>query len=599
VAQLVNAGCAALSYYTDMLFRLCGIVLVVVSVLTAGCRGPGKSGVSSSTRSSNPAAALNHSDRDRSGDADATMAGLGDALITNGDLESQIDAHAHYAAGVVHEMNLEPESALEDYYNAALLDSTNQALVLDVAQQFLQAKRPEKALELLSRAATNSEASSGLFAELGFVYSKLGKTNEAIAADNTAIRKDPRSLAGYQSIFLDYVQTKQVPQIWPLLDKAAKVKGTDAEFLIGLAELYFHLGIEAPDQKSKTNDGALAALQRAAKLKPTELRLQLRLADGFNLLGKTEEAARVYEALIKQLPDTSPQYDSVHAKLADIYLHNHDNKRASQQLEAIVRDNPTDAQTYYVLGGIAYDETNYTKAADYFANAILFSPDFESAYYNLATAQMGGGKTAEALEILERARRRFPQNFTDEYLSGMAYNQQKNYTNALEHFTAAEIVAKNGDPKRLTDLFYFQLGATYERLGDYAHAEKYFSQSLQLAPDSPETLNYLGYMWADHGEKLDQARDYIAKALKIEPKNAAYLDSMAWVLYKLNQPKSALDYILKAVQFSEEEDATLFEHLGDIYNALGEKDKARTAWNKSLKVEANDSVRKKLESQTN
>ena len=599
MAQLVNAGCAALSYYTDMLFRSSAIVLVAGSVLIAGCRAPGNRDGSSSGRTTSPEAAANHFRGDRLENSANSIASSGGELLTNGDLENQINAHAHFAAGVVHEMNLEPESALEDYYNAAMLDPTNQALVLDVARQFLQAKRPEKALDLLARSATNSAASSGLFAELGFVYSKLGKTNEAIAADNIAIRKDPRSLAGYQSLFLDYVQTKQVSEIWNLLDKASKVKGTEAEFLIGLAELCFHLGIEAPEQKAKTNERALAALQRAAKLKTPDLRLQLRLADGFNLLGKTEEAARVYEAIVKQLPDTSPQYDSVRAKLADIYLHNHDNKRAAEQLEAIVRDNPTDAQTYYVLGSIAYDETNYPKAADYFANAILFSPDFEAAYYNLATAQLGGGKPVGALETLERARRRFPQNFTDEYLSGMAYSQQKNYTNALQHFTVAEIVAKAGEPKRLTDLFYFQLGATCERLGDYAQAEKYFQSSLQLAPDSPETLNYLGYMWADRGEKLDQARDYIAKALKAEPKSAAYLDSMAWVLYKLHQPKPALDYVLKAVQFSEEEDATLFEHLGDIYDALGQKDQARKAWNKSLKLEANDSVRKKLESEGN
>ncbi|HXS68912.1 MAG TPA: tetratricopeptide repeat protein, partial [Candidatus Polarisedimenticolia bacterium] len=474
-------------------------------------------------------------------------------------------------------------------------DPTNQPLVLDVSQQFLQAKRPEKALDLLNRAAANPAASSSLFAELGFVYSKLGKTNEAIVADRAAIKKDPGSLAGYQALFLDYVQNKQIPKVWSLLEEAGKVKGTDAEFLIGLAELYFHLGIEDPPQKQKTSDRALALLQRAAKLKPTELRLQLRLADGFNLLGRTDDAARVYEVIVKQLPDTAPQYDSVHAKLADIYLNNHDAKRASEQLEAIVRDNPTDAQTYYVLGGIAYDETNYVKAADYFRNAILFSPDFESAYYNLATAQMGADRAADALETLDRARRRFPQNFTDEYLSGVACSQQKDYTNALQHFTAAEVLAKGTDPKRLTDEFYFQLGATCERMGDYVRAEKYFLNCLNLTPNFTEAMNYLGYMWADHDQKLDQARDLIAKAVKAEPKNAAYLDSMAWVLYKLHQPKAALDYALKAIRYSEEEDATLYDHLGDIYAALGQKEKARQSWSKSISLEANDTVLKKIE----
>jgi tetratricopeptide (TPR) repeat protein len=103
-------------------------------------------------------------------------------------------------------------------------------------------------------------------------------------------------------------------------------------------------------------------------------------------------------------------------------------------------------------------------------------------------------------------------------------------------------------------------------------------------------------MWAEHGMKLDQARELIEKALKAEPKNAAYLDSLGWVLFKLNRPKDALPYILQAVELSkkEDEDATLYEHLGDVYAALNETAKAREAWNKSLSLEPNDEVRKKL-----
>jgi len=68
------------------------------------------------------------------------------------------------------------------------------------------------------------------------------------------------------------------------------------------------------------------------------------------------------------------------------------------------------------------------------------------------------------------------------------------------------------------------------------------------------------------------------------------------VLFQSHQPKPALDYALKALQNSPEEDATLYDHIGDIYNALGQKDKARQAWNKSVSLEANDTVRKKIES---
>src|SRR2546423_3850673 len=108
-------------------------------------------------------------------------------------------------------------------------------------------------------------------------------------------------------------------------------------------------------------------------------------------------------------------------------------------------------------------------------------------------------------------------------------------------------------------------------------------------------MNYLGYMWAEHGMKLEEANELIEKAVKAEPKNAAYLDSLGWVRFKLGRPKEALDPELKAVELSEQPDATVYDHLGDIYAALKQRDKAREAWKKSVSLEANEQVKKKLE----
>jgi tetratricopeptide (TPR) repeat protein len=105
----------------------------------------------------------------------------------------------------------------------------------------------------------------------------------------------------------------------------------------------------------------------------------------------------------------------------------------------------------------------------------------------------------------------------------------------------------------------------------------------------------LGYMWAEHGLKLEKARELIEKAVKAEPKNAAFLDSMAWVLYKLNQPAEALPYALKAAELSEQPDATVDDHIGDIYAALKQLDKAREFWRKSLALEPNEEIQKKLD----
>ena len=145
-------------------------------------------------------------------------------------------------------------------------------------------------------------------------------------------------------------------------------------------------------------------------------------------------------------------------------------------------------------------------------------------------------------------------------------------------------------------LFYFQFGSTLERHGDYEEAAKYFHKCLELSPNFSEALNYLGYMWADRGENLDEAKKLIEKAIELEPKNSAYLDSMGWVLFKLKQPREALDWMQKAIQLSGEPDPTLYDHLGDIYGGLKEFDKARDAWRKSVELEANDRIKKKLQS---
>jgi tetratricopeptide (TPR) repeat protein len=104
-------------------------------------------------------------------------------------------------------------------------------------------------------------------------------------------------------------------------------------------------------------------------------------------------------------------------------------------------------------------------------------------------------------------------------------------------------------------------------------------------------------MWADRGENLAEARQFIERALEIEPDNPAYLDSLAWVLFKQGAHAQALEHQLRALKLTPEPDATLLDHLGDIYAALGRLAEARAAWQKSLEVEANPEVEKKLDPQ--
>jgi tetratricopeptide (TPR) repeat protein len=551
-----------------------GLIVATSGALVAGCR----------SLPSHPSAAQKQS-----------AAAAKRELAEEKALARAAEAHAHYARGVIHEMNEELEAASGEYYQAALLDPANEFLILEVSRRLLQNKQPEKALEIVERAAAQPNATGEVYARLGLIYAQLGKPDQAIGANRQAILRSPDSLDGYQNLFLNYLRNKQPPEALKVLDQAAARPKPDAEFLIGVAELYASLGLGAPSQKEATKAKALALLKRADQLNPTSPSLRLKLADTFNLLGDSGRAAQLYRELLKRLPDAATVRERVRANLADIYLRDSDHKLAAEQLEAIVRDDPTNPQAYYLLGRFALEANKPAEAAEHFSKMIVLSPDFEPAYYLLAMAQLDINKPGETVATLEKARKRFRPSFALEFWTGMAFSRQKAYAEALKHYTAAEVIARATDPKQLDARFYFQLGATCERKGDYEEAEKHFEKCLQLAPDFDEAMNYLGYMWAEHGMKLERARELIEKARKAEPKNAAYLDSLAWVLFKLNQPKEALPYALQAAELCEEPDATVYDHLGDIYNALQQMEKAREAWRKALSIEPNEEVRKKLD----
>src|SRR5262249_30577624 len=148
----------------------------------------------------------------------------------------------------------------------------------------------------------------------------------------------------------------------------------------------------------------------------------------------------------------------------------------------------------------------------------------EQVYYDLAGLKLSLKKPEEALALMEKARARFKLSFPMEFFTGLAYSAPsiKNYPEALKYLTSAEAIAKATEPARLNYLFYFQLGATHERNGDLGQAEKCFREALKLNPDDSETLNYLGYMWADRGVNLGEARTLIEKAVQLEPDNGAF-----------------------------------------------------------------------------
>jgi tetratricopeptide (TPR) repeat protein len=509
-------------------------------------------------------------------------------------VEARAEAMARFATGIAQQAEGNDAAALAEWYAAALADLEHEELVVNLSRQLVQSGQAAKARDLLLKATAHPKAPGVYFALLGWSDQMLGRKAEALTAAQKAVSLSPTNLAGYQVQANLHLQDQQPQEALKILDQAARQPG-DGVFFIDLAELMLKCAAPmAPD--NPTNKARLLPVLDHARSQPPEaIGYQIKLAELYNAIGEPRQAVELYLKMQEKFANVPALRDSIRAKLTELYLKGKDRKKAAEQLEAIVKEYPLNAQAYYFLGGLAYEDREYAKAAEHFAKTILLNPDFESGYYDTAAAQISAGKAKEALEVLERARKKFSQNFTLEYYTGMARMRAKNYVEAVNAFTAAEIVAGATDPARLTPVFYFQLGAALERVKRYVEAENNFQKCLDADPKFAEALNYLGYMWAERGINLERARAMLQKALDMEPKNAAFLDSMGWVCFKLGQLDKARELVEKAIELNTEPDATLHDHLGDILAALQQWDPARAQWEKALAIEPTDEIKQKLE----
>jgi tetratricopeptide (TPR) repeat protein len=514
---------------------------------------------------------------------------------SDADLKRRSTAHAHYTQGVIFELEHREARSLSEFRAAALVLPEDEDLVWEVSRKFLANQDPAGAAEVLERAAECPGASGLTLARLAAVELQRGNTEAAFKAAQDAIQRDPCVLQGYQTIFLVHLQRGQSEAARHVLETAEPYGHSDPEFLIQLSELYALLSAHSPAFRESVEPVQLRLLERAATLPIAEDTLRMRLADGFAGLHQDERAAVLYQELLETSPDAPGMRDIVRAKLTEAYLRGKDPSRAREHLEHLLKSDPTNVRLCYLLGTLAYQDRDLQAARDYFQRILVLRPEFQEAYYDLAEILLNLNLTDEAEEVVSKARQKFPQSFALELLSALVHVQRGEHAAALGYFMTAEITAQAVDPERLTHFFYFQYGAASERAGEVAAAERHLKKSLELDPGFAPAQNYLGYLWAERGEHLEEALELTRKAVRSEPTNAAYLDSLAWVLFKLNRPQEALAEIQKAIEHLEKPDATVYEHLGDIRARRGEWGLAVEAWKKAIGIERSDAVLRKLE----
>lgn len=157
--------------------------------------------------------------------------------------------------------------------------------------------------------------------------------------------------------------------------------------------------------------------------------------------------------------------------------------------------------------------------------------------------------------------------------------------------------AEAADPQPPSVGMLFARAVAHERQGEFGRAAMAFETLLERSPDHAPTLNYLGYMWADRGEHLDRALTLIQRAVALDPDNGAYVDSLGWAHFKLGNFDSARQLLEWAARLMTS-DPTIYEHLGDVYTAMRQPDRARDSYLQAIERGADDSeaIERKIES---
>lgn len=180
---------------------------------------------------------------------------------------------------------------------------------------------------------------------------------------------------------------------------------------------------------------------------------------------------------------------------------------------------------------------------------------------------------------------------------GDLYRAQEKFVLAIDAYNAA--LARIGKVEaRHWPLFYAR-GISYERLKKWPEAEADLKRALELSPDQPAVLNYLGYTWADQGNNLEKARDMIAKAVQLKPDDGYITDSLGWVLYRMKDYANSVTILERAVALVPV-DQVVNDHLGDALWHVGRKMEAVYQWQRALTMGDDrkiiDRIKDKLES---
>ncbi len=494
-----------------------------------------------------------------------------------------------------------------------------------LARFYLAQERCTHALEILRAAVAVQSENTGLLHLLGTLCIDSarikGDTPEAKAAIQEgieflqkALKPAPQNPLRWQQLGFALLAVKQPDEALKAFQEARLYAPSDA----ALARQMFDLLIQTGKY-----DEAMDVYDQLAEETGTEPELWLQyLAEKM----PKKEHARLSRHLEDQIDEQPQSPVFYYAQLGSLYIGAKKNKEAEVVLLKALEKHPADNRLRIVLGYLHLQQKLYDEAYAEFEQVRTGSPEAEWSanpfflFNFLVSAQKSGHleqaaetlastytnnpvvlnqymlslltgrspvSTESAIELLNVFHTLSPEAAEALYYLMLLQAKQKEYVQAIETARQFETLAQtSGATNLLNGQFYYQYASLYERAGQLETAEKMFFKVIETGDKTivAPAQNYIAYMWAEHGEKLDMGLKLVRKALAVDPENGAFLDTLGWIYYMQGRYADALNELQKARAFVGD-DSAVWEHLGDTYLKMGNLDEASKHWKKALELE--------------
>lgn len=489
------------------------------------------------------------------------------------------------------------------------LDTASSPVLYELAMFQLQRNRPEKAVEMLKSAVAHSDDNFTYRMTLAGLYRNLGMYGEASDSYEELVKRYPdkselnyyladaltqegeigAAIDAYNVLestmgmnetlslqkFKLYQTLKQPDKAFEEIEKLANKYPMNARYRLLMGDLHL---------ENEETEKALACYQKAHEIDPDDPRYIVSMANYYDQTGDKEAAEQeIRDALVNEKLDVETKVGILSRYVQRLQQTQQGIENANSLFQTLLDQHPEDTELKLMYGSLLMAQQKEEEAKFQFQLVTEMEPSNEGAWQQLLNISLKGEDIPEAIRICTRCKELFPEAPEYYFYLGIGYYMQEKYQESLDTYYAGLKIIPEGNGVVKSN-FYGQIGDLYYQMEKMDEAYKAYDEALKYNENNAPVLNNYSYFLTLDKKDLKKAERMAAQCIKLEPDNATYLDTYAWVFFVQGNYTLAKIYIENALSKDKTNSAELVDHYGDILYMSGEKDKALEQWKKAKEM---------------